>query len=78
MCLSFVNRPDGLGWGYNLNIGGGKATGYKHTEEAKNKIGLAHKGRKHSEEWKKNNSIAHKYLQVGEKTGCMVRNIPKK
>lgn len=38
--------------GYNLSRGGEGSSGYKHTEEAKEKM----KGRKHSEEWKKENS----------------------
>lgn len=52
---------------YNLAIGGGGANGYKHTEDAKRRISIAHKkkpvkhwlGKHHSEETKKKMSIAH-------------------
>lgn len=39
-------RPNG----YNMTLGGDGAFGYKHTEEAKKKIGIKHKGKIVSEE----------------------------
>jgi group I intron endonuclease len=50
--------------GYNLTVGGEGATGYRHTEEAKKKIGLAGVGKKntlgyhHSQEAKEKISVA--------------------
>lgn len=41
---NFIEKYDTYNKGYNSNIGGGSALGYKHTEEQKRKIGAAHKG----------------------------------
>jgi len=57
-------------WGFNLvngnNGGGFDVTGFKHTEESKNKITNAQKGRKLSEEWKRNISIGRSGITFSE------------
>lgn len=43
---NMIEKYDTFNSGYNSNIGGGSAIGYKHTQEQKDKIGKAHKGKK--------------------------------
>jgi len=56
--------------GYNCNIGGGSNIGYKHTEEAKEKCRLIHKGKILSEETKNKLrlvNIGHKHSEETKK-----------
>lgn len=46
--------------GYNMTLGGDGWLGMKHSQETKDKISKAHKGRKHTDEARKNMSEAHK------------------
>lgn len=47
---NLIEKYDTFNNGYNSNVGGGSAIGYKHTEEQKAKIGATHKGKKKSKE----------------------------
>ena len=49
---------------FNFTKGGDGAKGYKHTDEAKRRIGEASKGRKHSEESRRKISEANKGRQL--------------
>jgi len=42
---NMIEKYDTYNSGYNSNIGGGSAKGYKHSQEQKDKIGAAHKGK---------------------------------
>ena len=53
---------------YNITDGGRGPQGNKHTQEVKNKIGLASKGRVFSEEHKKKISLSEKGKFVSEET----------
>ena len=46
--------------GYNITLGGEGASGYHHTEEAKQKIGEAQKGKTHTEETRQKLSVINK------------------
>ena len=81
----FVNRLDT----YNLNIGGhgGRISGWKHSDEARQKIGdanrrrdlesFSHPGWKHSEESKDKISAAHKGKKLSEETKKKLSEINK-
>ena len=53
---------------YNITNGGGGVEGYKHSEEAKEKISEARKGRHHSEETRKKISELNKGKYISEET----------
>lgn len=50
----YIKKYDSLYNGYNCNIGGGSAKGYKHTDEQRTKISDALKGRCFTDEHKAN------------------------
>ena len=54
--------------GYNIVAGGLGTSGYKHTEEAKQKMSKAKTGRKLTEEWKKHVGEASRGRFVAEET----------
>ena len=55
-------------YGYNLCEGGNSSCGYHHTQEAREKMSLAKKGKKQSEIAKQKNSIKHKKCNLSEET----------
>lgn len=59
------NNPE---FGYNLTEGGGGVSGYRHTEDSKQKGGLTHKNIPLSEEHKQKLSKAHTKCAVGQYT----------
>lgn len=50
---------DSLKYGYNMTEGGDGSSGYKQTDEHKNKIANSNRGQKRTEEQRKNMSDAH-------------------
>ena len=66
--------------GYNIVAGGLGTSGYKHTEEAKQKMSKAKTGRRLTEEWKRHVSEANRGKFVSEETREKLRqaNIGKK
>lgn len=66
--IGVYGRKDlGTGILINMSDGGEVNTGYKHSEERRNKISKAHKGRKRSEEWKALMREVMKGKNVGKK-----------
>ena len=59
----YIEKYDSFHNGYNSTLGGEGSTGYKHTQETKNKMSEIHKGEKH-----------HFYGKTGEKAICYGRN----
>lgn len=44
--IYYIEYYDTYNNGYNLTLGGGGSTGFKHSEETKNKLSFLHKGKK--------------------------------
>ena len=64
----FINDYNSFNNGYNSTKGGDGLLGVNHSQQTKQKISLAHKGKRLSEEHKRKMSLANKGKNISEET----------
>ena len=77
--IGFIRMYDSFKNGYNMCEGGSSNVGYHHSEEAKKRIGKAHKGKIISEETRQKQRISAKerYIKYNQKERLILSHLGK-
>ena len=77
--IGFIRMYDSFKNGYNMCEGGSSNVGYHHSEEAKKRIGKAHKGKIISEETRQKQRISAKerYIKYNQKQKLILSHLGK-